>query len=186
MHQKFIVRSCVLVVTCLASAFASFGQAISDRDRGIELFRDGKYAEAVETLTRALEADKKSRLTRVYRGASFLKLGKESQARKTFPTGRFDPKEVGPKYDKTLRIISKPLASYTDDARSRNINGTIGVWVEFGGDGKIGFVFPVGNLPYGLTENAVWAAKNIRFEPAVKDGKPVTSVTYLEYLFSTF
>jgi tetratricopeptide (TPR) repeat protein len=186
MDQKLVLRSFLLITITLVFAFATLGQAVSDRDKGIALFRDAKYDEAIETLTRALAADKKSMLTRVYLGASLLKLGKDSQAKKTFPRGRFDPKEDGPTYDKPLRIVTKPRASYTDDARSNNIQGNIRVWVEFGGDGKIGFVFPVDNLPYGLTENAVWAAKDIRFEPAIKDGKAVTTVSYVEYSFSTF
>jgi outer membrane biosynthesis protein TonB len=41
-------------------------------------------------------------------------------------------------------------------------------------------------LPNGLTESAVDAARNIRFFPAEKDGKPVSQRTMLEYSFDLY
>ncbi len=58
--------------------------------------------------------------------------------------------------------------------------------VEMQSDGKIGFVQPSVELPNGLTENAVRAARSIKFEPAWKDGKPVTTVSILDYGFSIY
>ena len=38
-------------------------------------------------------------------------------------------------------------------------------------------------LPYGLTEAAIDAGKRIKFQPAVKDGKPVSYWMELVYNF---
>ncbi len=91
-----------------------------------------------------------------------------------------------PVYDKPLKIISKPAVGYTEAARRNKVEGNIKVAVEFGADGKIGFVFPFQDLPDGLTANVVNAAKSIKFESAVTNGKPVTTVSVIEYSFSIF
>jgi hypothetical protein len=47
-------------------------------------------------------------------------------------------------------------------------------------------VTPVYSLPDGLTEKAMAAALNIRFEPATKDDKPVSVIRNIEYNFSIY
>jgi hypothetical protein len=42
----------------------------------------------------------------------------------------------------------------------------------------------ISGLPYGLTEQAVSAARQIKFTPAMKDGKPVSMWMQLEYNFN--
>ncbi|HEX6283216.1 MAG TPA: energy transducer TonB [Pyrinomonadaceae bacterium] len=44
----------------------------------------------------------------------------------------------------------------------------------------------VQGLPYGLTENAVDAAKKIKYFPAIKDGKRVSMWMQLEYNFNLY
>ena len=58
--------------------------------------------------------------------------------------------------------------------------------VTFLPSGQVGSVSPVSGLPYGLTEQAIAAAKQIRFEPAKKNGVPVTSVAIVEYNFNIY
>jgi len=85
-----------------------------------------------------------------------------------------------------IKIISKPKATYTDPARQNQIQGTVRLRVTFTASGQIGSVSPVSGLPYGLTEQAIAAAKQIRFEPAKKNGVPVPSVRVIEYSFSIY
>jgi hypothetical protein len=42
------------------------------------------------------------------------------------------------------------------------------------------------NLPDGLTEKAIEAAKKIRFNPAVKNGAPVSVRGQLEFSFNLY
>ncbi|MCA1838237.1 MAG: energy transducer TonB [Actinobacteria bacterium] len=44
----------------------------------------------------------------------------------------------------------------------------------------------VRGLPRGLTENAMEAARNIKFIPAVKDGRFVSQYVQLEYNFKPY
>jgi len=41
-------------------------------------------------------------------------------------------------------------------------------------------------LPNGLTEKAIAAARQIRFEPAMKDGHKVAMYMHLEYNFNLY
>lgn len=167
-------------------SFTAFAQTENERDKGIEFYRQGDYAKAVEVLQNYLKAEDKDRIAWLYLGASFVKLKKDNDAVKAFrkSNGRYE-KNL-PVYEKELKIISKPRPNYTDAARQNQVSGIVKVTVEFGADGTIGFVFPLQDLPDGLTESTIEAAKAIKFEAAVKDGKPVAVVKTLEYSFLVF
>jgi TonB family protein len=80
-------------------------------------------------------------------------------------------------------ITYKEKAGYTPEAREKKVEGTVVLSVVFGTDGKIGAIRVESGLPYGLTEEAIKAARRIRFEPAMKDGKPVSVRGNLEFGF---
>lgn len=85
-----------------------------------------------------------------------------------------------------LKILSKPKPSYTDSARQGNIQGTIRAAVLFAGDGRVQHVLLLHRLGSGLDEQAVSAARRIKFEPTMKDGKPISVVRMVEYTFSIY
>lgn len=82
-----------------------------------------------------------------------------------------------------LNIISKPQPAYTDEARKQQFSGDIDVIVIFLANGKVGPVYPLNELSYGLTESAVQAAKSIRFTAAKKGGQPVSVIKTIHYGF---
>lgn len=85
-----------------------------------------------------------------------------------------------------VKIISKPKPGYTNEARQNQVTGTVRLRVVFTASGQIGSVSPVSGLPNGLTEQAIAAAKGIRFEPAMKNGVPTSSQSIVEYTFSIY
>lgn len=85
-----------------------------------------------------------------------------------------------------LKILSKPRASYTDIARHYWIQGSVRLRVTFLENGQIGEITSFTRLPFGLTRNAVEAAKGMKFEPLIKDGKPVTAAKLVEYNFTLY
>lgn len=175
-----------LPVLLVLFTFTAFAQEQTDRDKGIDLYRQGEYEKAVEHLQNRVKAEEKDRLAWVYLGASYVKLKKEKEAVKAFgKTGSIYSEKI-PTYDKKLKITSKTPVTYTQAARNNGITGKIKLAIEFGADGKIGFVFPFTTLPDGLTENAVKAAKEIKFEPAEKNGKRITVVTVVMYSFDIY
>lgn len=83
-------------------------------------------------------------------------------------------------------IVSKPAPRYTDAARQANVQGTISLRVTFLANGGIGSVSAVNGLPYGLTEQAIIAAKKIAFLPARKNGKNYSVTKVVQYTFSIY
>jgi TonB family protein len=84
------------------------------------------------------------------------------------------------------RILSKPEALYTEQARRHQTAGTVVLKVIFSAYGKVIGIRVVQGLPDGLTENAIKAARNMKFVPAIKDGKPASMYAQLEYTFSIY
>jgi len=50
-------------------------------------------------------------------------------------------------------------------------------------DGTVKYIFPMKPLPYGLTEAAMAAARQIKFERAIRDGEPASQFATLSYEF---
>jgi TonB family protein len=84
---------------------------------------------------------------------------------------------------KGVRILSKPRADYTQPARINEVEGAVRLRVMFLASGEIGEVIPLSGLAYGLTEQAMAAARQIRFEPATRDGIAVSVIKIVEYSF---
>jgi TonB family protein len=83
-------------------------------------------------------------------------------------------------------VISKPRPSYTDKARHSNTQGTVVLRVTFLSNGGVGSISPTKELPDGLTEQAIAAARKIAFLPAIADGLPITVTKQVEYTFSIY
>lgn len=88
-----------------------------------------------------------------------------------------------PVVTEAMRIIVKPKATYTDAARENGIQGTVTLRVTFKANGQIGAVVVVAGLPHGLTEQAVNAAKNIKFSAAKRNGVAYEVSKQLQYSF---
>jgi TonB family protein len=80
-------------------------------------------------------------------------------------------------------ILSKPTPAYTEEARKLRIEGEVLLEVVFEGSGKLRVVRLVRGLGHGLDEAAEQAAKDIRFKPAVRDGRPADSMGVLHIRF---
>jgi len=92
----------------------------------------------------------------------------------------------GKEVDQRIVLAQKPEAVYTEAARRNGITGTVIIKAVFTSAGNVSDIRVVSGLPFGLTENAVAAAKRIKFYPAVKDGKKVSTLTQLEYNFDLY
>jgi len=64
-----------------------------------------------------------------------------------------------------MKVISKVKAQYTDFARFYNISGDVTLRVTFLASGNIGSVTVIRSLPFGLTGNSRYAARQMKFEP---------------------
>jgi len=81
------------------------------------------------------------------------------------------------------RILAKPEATYTDEASRHHITGTVLLEVMFAETGQINNIRVLRGLPYGLTERAIAAARQIKFAPAELEGKKVDYPVRMVYTF---
>lgn len=80
-------------------------------------------------------------------------------------------------------ILSKPTPIYTQEARSMRIEGEVLLEAVLEASGTLHVVRVVRGLGHGLDDNAVKAAEQIHFKPAMKDGQPADSTVVLHIIF---
>ncbi|HUR97697.1 MAG TPA: TonB family protein [Pyrinomonadaceae bacterium] len=96
------------------------------------------------------------------------------------------PSIAAPKVTTAAKITYQPKATYTDTARSNNVQGAVRLKITLLASGQVGAIVPVTRLPDGLTEKAIAAAKQIRFEPKMVNGVPVSVIVTREYTFTIY
>jgi TonB family protein len=82
-----------------------------------------------------------------------------------------------------VEILSKPTPAYTDEARRLKIEGDVVLEVEFSAAGGLRVIRTVKGLGHGLDEAAVAAAQQIRFKPALSEGRAVDYRTTIHIVF---
>lgn len=97
-------------------------------------------------------------------------------------SGVFRPSEVLVR----ATILAKPEPGYSEDARRKNVSGTVRLRAVLAADGRVRNIAVVRSLPDGLTEMCVRAARQIKFKPAFKDGHDVSQYVTLEYNFNIY
>ena len=100
----------------------------------------------------------------------------------SYETKIFRPTEV----EQRARLISKPEPQYSEEARRNQITGTVMLRVVFSRTGQVEQIRAIQTLPFGLTERAIAAARGIKFAPAMKGGRPVSTYMQLEYNFNLY
>jgi TonB family protein len=82
------------------------------------------------------------------------------------------------------RIISRVEPSYTEEARTAKVEGTVVLLAEISRAGSVESVVALHKLGKGMDESAVRAIKQWKFSPALKDGRPVAVMITIEMNFS--
>lgn len=85
--------------------------------------------------------------------------------------------------DKKVSILEQPKPEYTEEARRNHASGRVVIDARFQKDGTVSSPTVVERLPYGLTEAALEALKQIRFTPAEYKGRKVTVYRKVVYVF---
>ena len=91
-----------------------------------------------------------------------------------------------PEITTRARVLSKPVPVYTDNAKTAGVVGTVILSAVFAADGTVKNILVLRPLPNGLTAQAIKAAQKIKFEPATKDGRAVSTYIQLEYNFNLY
>jgi TonB family protein len=88
--------------------------------------------------------------------------------------------------DERVHITKRPPGRYTEAARRLKISGLVVLRLILASDETVKHIEVVKGLPEGLVENSMAAARQIKFTPAKKDGKPVSVWVEVEYRFDIF
>jgi TonB family protein len=84
------------------------------------------------------------------------------------------------------RAISAPDPDYTEEARRAKTQGTCVLWLIVDSAGRPQDIKVVRGLGLGLDAKALEAVKQWRFQPALKDGKPVNVEISVEVEFHLY
>lgn len=151
-------------------SLGQIGEELAEAGRSAQ-----KYIELNPGLSRSKQLDWSSRVESLL---GFAEMAKADPATQTV----FTSKQV----DVKARILSKPDPAYTEEARRNQVRGVVIVRAILAANGKVVAVYPIRGLPNGLTTEAIRAARQIKFVPALKDGKPVSMMVQVEYSFNTY
>ena len=92
-------------------------------------------------------------------------------------------KQVSDKNNSPVKILNVPQPALIGKADRNGTFRTVRLRVTFLAEGKIGKVGVVGDSSDEFTESAIEAARRIKFKPALKDGKPITTTKNVEFNF---
>lgn len=82
-----------------------------------------------------------------------------------------------------VEITFKPKPDYTDEGRKQKVNGEVRLEVMFKSDGRVHVLRVLQGLGHGLDEQAVKAAEQIKFKPALHEGQPIDSMALVHIIF---
>lgn len=82
-----------------------------------------------------------------------------------------------------VQITFKPKPDYTDEGRKEKVNGEVRLEVLFKSDGRVRVLRVLQGLGHGLDEQAVKAAEQIKFTPALQEGQPIDSMALVHIIF---
>ena len=98
----------------------------------------------------------------------------------------------GTRQDNNLEITFQPRAIYPYKGRKKEIEGEVVLQITLKADGTVGEIVNKTRKDrrrlekYGFVENAITAAKKIRFNPRIKNGEPVSTLVTRVYTFSIY
>lgn len=84
------------------------------------------------------------------------------------------------------RALSTPDPEYSEEARKAKYQGTVVLWLIVDANGRPRDLRVARSLGMGLDQKAMEAVRNWKFEPAMKDGKPVAVQMNVEVSFRLY
>jgi periplasmic protein TonB len=84
------------------------------------------------------------------------------------------------------RPVFTPDPEYSEEARKAKYQGTCVLWLVVRPDGRTSDIKVARTLGLGLYEKAIEAVKQWKFEPAIKDGRPVAVRVNVEVTFRLY
>jgi TonB family protein len=95
--------------------------------------------------------------------------------------------QIAPRKDLSVppKPLNNPKVEYPDDLRQAGIKGEVSLYAVINEEGRVQSIMVLRALHPVLTQQALTAARQQRFEPAKKDGKSVKTIAMLKYNFDS-
>lgn len=93
---------------------------------------------------------------------------------------------VAPNQSSPLKVLHRAQAGYSGLAVLYQIQGTVRLRVTFLDKAEVGALEAIEKLPFGLTANAMAAARLLEFEPEISNGIPRTTTRIVVYSFNIY
>jgi TonB family protein len=87
---------------------------------------------------------------------------------------------------KPPRVVYSPEPDFSEEARKRKVRGVVTLSLVVTSAGKTTLVRVLQGLGHGIDEKAVEAVSTWKFQPATKDGKPVSAEIAVEVDFGLY
>src|SRR5438132_3655756 len=84
------------------------------------------------------------------------------------------------------KAIYSPDPEYSEEARKAKYQGVVILGVIIGLDGHVSEIHIARPVGHGLDEKAIEAVRHWKFEPAIRDGKPVAVMVNIEVSFNLY
>lgn len=108
----------------------------------------------------------------------------QAQTSESRKTSENQTQKQAPEKDKPLQIKSKPRV---EPGNCRQSSGIVSLRVTFDKSAKVTEIEIASSSGCGSFDNkAVSAAKRIKFNPAIKDGEPITVKKQVQYSFTKY
>lgn len=130
----------------------------------------GKLAIAAGKFEQALDAFKKARQATGSNDPESAILQEQIAALESYVEFKAHKDDAVYKRPTALNL---PRPNYTEDARSNKIQGIVKARIFVNERGEVKFILLVSRLGHGLDQEAIRAARQLKFSPATKDGNPV-------------
>jgi TonB family protein len=100
--------------------------------------------------------------------------GNTGGGEKNLAVGRPNTAVHQPAVDERPILLNQPRPLFTEEARKNKVQGVVRVRILVDTNGAVKEVVLMRGLPDGLNEQAIRAAYQMRFRPAMKNGQPVS------------
>jgi len=177
----------VLLVCLVSPVFPSQGDALSQNERSVR--KDGSTIAIrdytlIPDVTEPSSPEASDWWRRVRKAGNDLYKKSDEKSKRTFYLLLYEGQQNGyriPLRDGPPHVLVSRQVTYIEVARRNKIHGTVELSVEYRADASIGEIQVKKGLGWGLDEDAVQAARNCVFLPAVRDGAFVNHVGEVKF-----
>jgi len=186
-HLKICFTLLVLGLVCSTAALA---QTQTDKERATEQAIKGLRGREIPEATLPCTPDEANWWNDLRAAGKAVKGFRETRT-ETDKFVRLVKEGVEKSYqvpvpDRNALVLWKSPPEYTEQARHKQVNGSVALAVELRPDGSVGEVKVAQGLDSGLDQMAVSAARKMVFLPAIKDRKFVSSWMPMTMTFNIY